>query len=73
MACSPTSRQGATLLGAYRYPDQTDVRAHSTTVSPTWRPAQCTPFYTERLALGSIGHHFHASWCPVGHRQLTCK
>ena len=34
MACWTSPRKLATILGAYRYPSQTHVRARSTTVSP---------------------------------------
>jgi hypothetical protein len=71
MACSTSRGKVATILGAYRYPGQTDVRARGTTVSPTARPAYVVVFYLDRLALGGYHPHFHASWCPAGHAQLT--
>jgi hypothetical protein len=71
MACSPPDTKGATRLGACRYPGHTNVRAHGTTVSSTSRPAQGALFYTKELALKKAGYHFHASWCPAGHAQLT--
>jgi hypothetical protein len=60
----------ATILGAYGYPGQTDVRARGTIVSATARPAYVVVFYLERLALRGYHPHFHASWCPPGHAQL---
>jgi hypothetical protein len=71
MACSTSLGKVATILGAYGYPGQTDVRARGTTVSPTVRPAPMAVFYPKRLMLGVHGHHFHVSWCPAGHAQLT--
>jgi hypothetical protein len=67
MACSTSRGKVATILGAYGYPGQTDVRARGTTVSPTAGPAYMVVFYFERFALGEYHPHFHASWCPTGH------
>jgi hypothetical protein len=50
MACSTSRGKVATMLGAYRCPGHTDVRARGLTVSPTASPACMAAFYPERLA-----------------------